>query len=279
MPIKKSTNLYPILSTMTLAILLVSFGMPQGASADISPHPTMKFTWDFTNRDDTPQIEFVYLYFCDADSSCSEPELIEDLAAQYVTWDDSGCYAMLYNHAGYWQLEVGLPDQVLRSEPFENVDFDSDYNVVFYPSRMDVLRIAPQPTAQIEPDRSFAPSVLPAKINATAIALVTTLVIELIVAYVYLSKRSLPKKLLWLVVVGNLITIPLVWLVIPIVILPRVFTVAFQLTAAIVIETAIYRIGASNHMGWRSALALSAWTNILSFVLGLAIVEIMQQIA
>ncbi len=278
MPLRKSAHVYRIPSILALVILLVSFSIPQEAAADISPHPTMQFTWDFTNVDDTPQIAFVELNFCEDDPTCSAPELVEDVAAQKVTWDDSGCYAMLYSHQGNWQLEVGLADQVLRSEPFRNIDFDSDYNVVFYPSRMDVIRITPQPTALIEPDRSFAPSVLPVKLNSTAIALVMTLVIELIVAYVYLSKRSLPKKLLGLVVVGNIVTIPLVWLVIPIIILSRVPAVAFQITVAIMIEAVIYRIGASSHLGWRRSLGLSFWTNMLSYILGLVIVLVIQLI-
>jgi hypothetical protein len=278
MPPRKSTHVYRILAILALAVLLFSFSIPQEASADISPHPTMRFTWDFTNVDSTPQIAFVHLYYCDDDPSCSEPELIEDLAAQQVTWDESGCYAMLYNHEGYWQLEAGLPDQVLRSEPFENIDFDSSYNVVFHSSRLDVHRIAPQPAAQVEPEQSFAPSVLPVKLNATAIALVTTLVIELIVACVYLSKRSLPKKLLWLVVMGNIITIPLVWLVIPVIVLPRAFTVAFQIATAIVIEAVIFRIGASRLLGWWRGFELSVWTNMTSYVLGLFIVVVIQQI-
>ncbi|MBN2556929.1 MAG: hypothetical protein JXA97_13405 [Anaerolineales bacterium] len=267
------------LALLTLLFLaLVLYAPPPDASADIGPKPTMAFSWDLSAWETAPLIGQVNLYACGDDVSCSEPQLVEEMGAQRMTCDESGCFAMLYSSGGYWQLEVQINDGILLSEPFEKIGYDSDYRVVFHPDRMEIVHLPPPDSIVLESGRSFESSALAVTLISLGLALTATLAIELIIAAVFIKRKSLPWRLLALTLLGNIITVPIVWLFVPGLFGDIYIAFALQFMTAFLLESMLYRILGGKSLAWRGSFQLSFWTNLGSEFIGLGILVLLSQI-
>lgn len=270
----------PVSLSVAFILLLLLLPVRQPAYADIGPQPTLAFTWDLSAWEYAPVIEQVNLYECGDDPTCSEPELVEELAAQRMTCDETGCFAMVYNGGGYWQLEMDVNGATLISAPFEKGSYDSDHTVIIYADRLDIVTIEPPPAAvDFEPERSFGSNMLTVTLISLTLAFVATLIIELIIAWVYLARKKLPRRLLALTLLGNLITVPLLWLLFPFFNLGVVIMILLQFSTAFVLETLVYRLFGGNSFRWKRSIALAWWTNLGSELLGLAFILFLRFIA
>ena len=261
-----------------LFLTLLVYIPPPAASADIGPKPTMAFSWDLSAWESAPIIGQVNLYTCGDDSSCSEPVLIEEMAAQRMTCDESGCFAMLYSSGGHWQLEVEVDGEILWSEPFEKIGYDSDYRVVFNPGQMEIVYLPPPDVLEFESGRSFGANALAVTLMSLGLALAATLAVELVIAAVFIKRKSLPWRLLALTLLGNIITVPIVWLFVPIFFGDIVIAFAMQFITAFLLESMLYRILGGKSLAWRGSFQLGLWTNLGSEFIGLGILVLLSQI-
>lgn len=253
-----------------LLTLLILSGPPPSAAADIGPKPTMSFTWDLSEWGASPEIGQVNLYECGDDASCSEPQLVEELGAQRMTCDESGCFAMLYSSGGYWLLEMDVDGNTLISAPFEKTGYDSDFDVNIYPNTILIVPIlSSSPAADNNPQPTPASRRFDVILESLAFALAATLAIELIIAVIYLVRKQHPRRLLVWTVLGNLLTVPLVWLFIPTLSGNIVLSFVLQFFTAFLLETLLYRLFGGKTLGWRGSFALGWWTNLGSEALGL----------
>jgi len=256
--------------TLVLMALLFSSARPCPAVADIGPKPTMSFTWDLSEWGASPEIGQVNLYDCGDDATCTYPQLVEEMAAQRMTCDESGCFAMLYSSGGYWQLELDVDGTTLLSAPFEKTGYDSDFDVIIYPNTILLVPIlSSSPAADNEPLPTPASSRYHVLLESLAFALAATLVIELIIALIFLVRKQHPRRILAWTVLGNIITVPIVWLVIPTLNAPIAVSFAMQFLTAFLLESLLYRLLGGKTLNWRGSFAISWWTNLASELLGL----------
>ncbi len=175
-------------------VALLTLLIPQGTvHADMGPKPEMEFT--FLNEDGNPDIFNIAsgtLYECSlADYSDAMP--LEEMGPQRFECDATSCYAMAYGFSDFFQLEVTFTDGTTRkSSIFEKKQFSANY----------LVTLQGENSLSVKEERPSIPF----------LPLVLTLVIELLLAYLYATYRNkeLPlKRFLLVILIINLITQPI----------------------------------------------------------------------
>lgn len=95
-------------------------------------------------------------------------------------------------------------------------------------------------------------------------ALLSTLVIELFVALIFALIKKLPKRILWGVLISNLVSVPLLWLVVT-----NDYALLIPAEVAVVgLEMLAMWLFVRRKVSWPMLLLLSFLMNLASFVLG-----------
>ncbi len=256
---------------MVVFFLSIGFLIPlRSASADIGPKPTFRFTYDFSALSSPPEIRDVILYQC-LDLDCNEKEVLSDVPGQKLECDPEGCSVSLLTGRVAWQVEVLLGEKTLISPAFEKEGFYSTYSLKISDDHLDVILLSAKDgvvsTLGNEPASSYPYTYLTYFLTAG----LWTLVIELPLAVlILLLSKSGIKNFLW-VLLGNLITIPIVWLFLPMVIKsPLGLMVVVFATAATIEAILLAKLGGEK-MGWGKAWTISILINIASTLFGLYI--------
>ncbi len=172
---------------LTLALLLIPVNTAQ---ADVGPKP--EITFEFQLPDETLTIESGILYQCDQ-PDCSDSAPLEEMGPQRFGCATTFCYAMAYGFSDYFQLEVTFSDGTTRkSDVFEKKQFSANYLVTLQGE--NALSVKEQ-----SPSFPFLPLAL-------------TLVIELLLAYLYVTfkNKDIPNKRFLLgILIVNLLTQPI----------------------------------------------------------------------
>jgi len=235
-------------------IFVFAFIQVSNVSADIGPHPSLSFVFDFTALASNPEIEQVILYQC-IDLDCAEREVLPEVPGQKFECDEEGCYVSLLTGRAAWQIEIVLPDKILLSKPFEKEGFYSTYQITFTENQTN-------PALQTDSSR---------RANMV-IAGVLTLLIELpLAALLLILFKSGFKNTIW-VLVGNLITIPIIWLVLPTLSLAVWLMSSLVLLTSTGIEGVILGLRGGEKMTWKAAWIISLVMNAASFIFGLFII-------
>ena len=99
-------------------------------------------------------------------------------------------------------------------------------------------------------------------------AFILTVIIELIVALIYLGVRKLPKNILLTIFFANLISLPIVWFVISIIPFNVGYFILVSEMFAVVFEAWFVFWKHPDHFTFKQALGMSVLTNGASFILG-----------
>ena len=98
-------------------------------------------------------------------------------------------------------------------------------------------------------------------------ALIITLLIEVFIAFIYLSYRKLSKKIIISVIIGSIITLPIVWYITPmfrdfilVLILCEIFATVFEALFIFLLN--------KNKISLKSSFVLSILINVFSFFVG-----------
>jgi hypothetical protein len=230
--------------------------------ADLGPKPTMKFRLTYQTSATTTLLSGK-LYECGEDKNCVAMEPFQNAGPAHFACDNNGCDSISYGYSTYQKLVFTFSDKTRESQIFKNTDFNSSYNVTVTDNSLIIKKIS----------GSNPRSVLNYIITLISfvLSLIITLIIELLVSSIYLFASRKPKKILLHVILANLISLPVVWLLVYIK-TPAIITVTEKLLFAeilVVIFEAlfIHRLN-KNSLTLKQAFWLSIVMNLASFFLG-----------
>lgn len=191
-------------STIIGLFLLLALPM---AFADLGPKPTMDFSLSY-NTSATISIVGGEQYQC-SDRACSDMDPLGQKGPQrFGCNDDNECHSLAYGYDNYQKLVIEFSDGKTR----ESNAFPSNsgsYKVVVNEDGMIVTSLGILPV--IDDVTGIMSLVI-----AILVALVITLIIELILSYLYLSFKKIkkPKDILPSVAIANIISVPILWIVV-----------------------------------------------------------------
>jgi len=169
---------------------------------------------------------------------------------------DSKCQFWYYSPPSEFKLAVFIPslNKVFISNEVSRTNFNSNYK----------LELSSDGSAKIYETTSFFET---DKISSFIKALIITLILEILVAYIFLSILKIRKKLLISVLIGNLISLPIVWFIFPIigniilvVLLSEIFAFVFEAFFIYYLNKKDISLGKS--------FILSLIMNLVSFIVG-----------
>lgn len=245
------------LRSVTLAsVLLVVLALllsPTPAGADVGPKPEMTFRFDFQ----TVPVDIVEGQLLECETpACTAAEPLMEVGPQRFTCAEHGCYSMAYGYAPYHRLALTFADGSTReSNVFEKKAFNSLYIVTVTDSDLKVKEVV---------GRSESEQIVP--------AVVVTILVEMLLAFVYLLIFRRPKRVLIWVLVANIISLPVVWFLFPLLPLPLSLVLFLAEIFAFLFEAVFLYLTNRQALGLKHALALSFVTNLASFLIGLAFV-------
>jgi hypothetical protein len=248
----------PRARALVVALLAGLLTLPAAApaAADIGPKPTAQFAFEY----EIPVIPITggQLLQCQL-ADCSDGRPLIEGGPQGLFCDAASCRATSYGFAPYQQLVIEFSDATRRSQVFSQRAFDAEYRVTVRASDLVVAELAPAVTTQTRAARLlvFCPAAL------------VTIVVELAAAAIYVFVRRRPRSLLGWVVVANVLSLPVAWLLLPA--LQLEYTLAFVAAEAFVwlFEAGVLAAGARRALSVPGALLLSLVLNLASIWVGL----------
>jgi len=235
------------------AVLLMLILLP-GVSGDIGPKPSMKFnllyeTADMPRLIDGQQIE------CD-DSGCLDARPLERLGPQGFDCTQNECNSIAYGYSQYHRLVINFSDQQRQSNIFKSSSYNAQFNV----------RVTD--TGLVVEEVPLFKRTTSGDISIFAIALVLTLILELLVAFIFVSVKKEPRSILVGVLVANLVSLPIVWLVFPYLPLHFLLVILFSELFAVLFEGYFIFLFTKKALAPVMSLILSLLMNLCSFIIG-----------
>ncbi len=248
-----------------LILLLLFLIAPLIAKADLGPKPSMDFNFIFKISPPVNVIDGQQIV-CQ-DKECHSSQVLMDSGPAGFRCQNNHCHSIAYGYNGeYNKLILRFSDKTRESNIFKNEAFSSIYDVTVDSDKLTV--IGRTPFFQKNDIAGFIRSFF------------LTLIVELIAGLIFLINSRLPKRILTAIFLGNCVTLPLIWFV-----MPKLFGFLYQdfsiiatiISEAIVIiiETFVIFLIFKKHINWRAALKLSLTINIISWLVGGAIEFVM----
>lgn len=216
--------------------------------ADVGPKPGMDF--QFTYEKDKIPIVNGQLLEC-SDETCSDTQPLAEMGPQRFACTQYECHALAYAFGDYFKLVIEFEDRARESNVFTKKAFNASYIVTVNENSLDVKE-------------KF-------KLGACCnmLGLWLTLVVEPLVASIYLSTFHLPGVFLGWVPLASLVTLPAVWFAFPLLPLPSIAIIGFSEIFAVLVETFLLHIFPFRRLSLKHALLLSLTMNLVSFLIGL----------
>lgn len=229
-----------------LAVLLFQ----DAASADIGPKPSMEFNLIYETTQPIMLIDGQQLQ-CE-DGNCSQPRPLEQLGPQGFYFEQDSCSSMAYSYAPYQKLVLNFSDGTRESNVFEAGSYNARFDV----------RVTD--TGLVVEERTFTAA---ERLPFFFVALVLTLIIEVLVALVFLFMTKVPKSVLTSAVKANLISLPVVWFIFPVL---EVFLLVVVLSEifAVIFEGYFIHLMDKTVMSLKQSFILSIIMNAASFIIG-----------
>ncbi|NVO21683.1 MAG: hypothetical protein HXX13_18430 [Bacteroidetes bacterium] len=235
-----------------LLLLLILFTLHISLFADAGPKPSMKFKLVYKTSKPVKVIEGWQL-----ESKFQAFNVFDTLirrGPQGFNLSQDKASSVSYGYDDYHKIAIKFDDRVRESNVFQDESFNSSYELTVYDDRMEVKDVT-----------SFMKD---STVMATFIkALLLTLALELLVAFIYLKLAKKPLKILLVVILGNLFTVPMLWFVFPLMLNIGSAILAGELFAFI--TEALFLLTLSRK--WfkpGGAFLLSFMMNLLSLLIG-----------
>ena len=250
-------------------ILLAAVALPQGtAEADIGPHPTLEFEFDFSGLNASVDIDEVILFTC-RDDDCVEREELWDVPGQTFGCDQDGCSGTLLTGGPTRQIEVRLADRTLTSQPFKKEGFYSHYKLIFLNDEIKVEFVyASEPSFGNIATITSVDGRIHQRLDLT-MAVLFTLLVEIPLAGLFLlifKARFL--DMLW-ILLGNVISLAVVWFIVPLLPLTALSVTILVLLLSILIEWGVLGWLSGKRITWLKAGVISLVLNVASTIVGL----------
>lgn len=240
-------------SIFMLGLLMV----PAVALADLGPKPGMSFKIVYQTSA-RPKIVSGEQLECQ-DDQCVDAKSLATVGPQGFYCYQNKCSSLAYGYADYHKLRIKFDDNITReSNVFKTNGFDSRYTVNV------------QKTDLIIPEGAVGtiPDISPNKITGFSVALLITLLVELLIALIYFVIRKINLKVLWFVFLGNLISLPIVHFVFPLLNLSSSLTTTSSEIFAVILEFALIYLCTKKHITARDTIILVIIINLVSFLIG-----------
>jgi hypothetical protein len=188
--------------------------------ADAGPKPSMKFRIIYPS---SKALKVLDGWQLQSNSSLFESyDTIERRGPQGFHAMQDMASSVSYGYKTYHKIVIQFEDRTLESNIFENESFNSQYELRVYDTRLEVTDVTP-----FMKDSTTWPAFFK--------ALIMTLLLELLVAFIYVKLAKKPLKILLFVIAGNLITLPTLWFLLPLflnvgasIFLGEIFAFAFE---------------------------------------------------
>jgi len=215
------------------------------ASADVGPKPTM--TFEFVFEGEPIAILDGQLIECE-EATCAEGRPLEEVGPQYFGCTATSCTSQSYGYRPYHKLIIEFEDRTRESNIFAGRSFDDNFRVTV---RQNDLQVTPTSWS----------------LGKLGLALVITLIVETVVAGLYLLVFKLPRLVLFWVPLASLLSLPVVWLVFPKLLFPAGLVMCLYELFAVVFEAAfLYFTNRRRGISPVHATVLSLLMNFASFL-------------
>ena len=230
-------------------IFLIS---PMLVSADLGPKPTMKFDLTYETQNQVTLIGGEQ-FQCE-DKNCEDIKPLGEYGPQRFTCQDNFCRSLAYGYSPYQKLVLNFSDRTRESQIFHTESFNAEFNVKVTDSQLLIEETTP----------------ITSKGTSFIKALIITLILELLVALIYLFSTKISKKILFYVLIANIISLPIVWFLFPsIKIMPLVFLIFIisEIFAVVFEAYFIYYLN-KDIITLRKSFTLSLIMNLVSLFIG-----------
>ena len=244
-------NKLRLVIVILIGIALLSYSV----IADLAPKPTMSF-----NIIDETSNHARFLggeqFQCE-DQNCVNMTPLGTLGPQQFTCRGDSCRSLAYGYRPYQKLVLNFSDKLRESSIFSTESFNAEFNVKVTDSQLSVEETTPV----ISKGGTF-PSFIK--------ALIITMLLELLVAIIYLSATKTSKGVLVSVLIGNIISLPMVWFLFP---LMSTIISAFPIFVlselfAVVFEAYLIHYMNKQIISLKKSFILSILMNIVSVIWG-----------
>jgi hypothetical protein len=236
-----------LISAIFILSILINF-----ISADLGPKPTMEFNIQYETSNQITLINGSQ-YQCE-DKDCNNIKRLSEYGPQRFLCNSNSCRSAAYGYSPYQKLILNFSDKQRESQIFYTNAFNAKFNVRVTDSELIVEETTP-----------FASKW---KVSSFIKSLIITLILELLVALKYLSKNKLPKKILVSILIGNLITLPIVWFIIQLIITKLEIFILLSEIFAIVFEAYFIYYLNKKKITIKKAFILSIIMNLTSWIIG-----------
>jgi hypothetical protein len=254
-------------------ILLILFLIPIATAAEKEDHK-LHLT---INQYDQPLQETYYAKIMDCDKELREinTDIITDEYERYIMnlnltdvkknciWQPTILTENCNNNqctfkgeiSSELKLAIYIPEQkkVLISKEVRRAGFESSYEANIEENKINI--------------KSTTPTFSTGKIRAFMIIFLITIITELLIAMRYTNKKLLSKRVMWFVLMGNVITIPLTWFLLPLIGTLVLITFIIGIIISIIIETAIIYYFCKEEFPFDEALLFCLMINVISVIL------------
>src|SRR4030067_2750863 len=235
---------------ISLSFITAVLFMPGLANADLGPKPSMNFkvVSDKTfSIDNGEQIE------CQ-DASCKESKALEQLGPQHFSCTKDSCSSLAYSYAPYHKLVLEIDGKKMESNVFKTKGFGSTYTV--YISGNDLLVDAASETKSLG---------IINLLSETVLAIWITLAIELVLLLLAIVVFKLPWKILIPLLIANITSVSVFWLLTGWVNLASLAVVIFVEVAIVFYEALIYWLFLKKKYNYGKMVVLSFALNLISY--------------
>jgi len=252
--------------------------LPKGVSADLGPKPSVDIDVVY-NQQNVPDTSFSakMLSCVPQDFAQSESKYEEDLIPQLkINVYDSAknCYwfparlawgGQCSNgscHFGYmppseFRLAVYLPslNKIFITNKISRTNFNSHYRAELFTNG----------SAKISETTSVLSS---DKVSSFTKAFLITIILELLVSLIFVSSRKLSKKILVFVLLANVISLPIVWFLFPLIKINLLAIIVISEIFAVLFETYFIYIPNKQIISFKQSLVLNILNNLVSLFIG-----------
>jgi hypothetical protein len=237
--------------TIPLIFLLFIVLFSSQLHADAGPKPSMKFTIEYKTSKPVKLIEG--WQFQSQFETFNVYDSLNRKGPQGFHASQDKAKSVAFSYEQYHKLILKFDDKVRESNVFENESFNSSYMVTVFDDKLEV-----KDTTAFMKDSSV--------IAAFIKALLLTLALELMVAFVYLKLARKPLKILFFVILANLITLPIVWFLFPMIM--NSWAILVGEIFAFVTEALFLMLTCRKWFKPSGAFLLSFMMNVMSLLIG-----------
>lgn len=235
---------------ISFSFIVAVLFVPGLAKADIGPKPSMSFKFV---SDRTFSINSGQQIEC-KDSSCKGGKPLEQLGPQHFSCTKDSCSSLAYGYKEYHKLVLNIDGKKMESNVFATKGENSSYTV--YVSADKITVDAPASSSAVALENLTA---------QTLAALVITLVVELLLLLIIIPIFKLPWKILLALLVANITSVPVLWLVTGWINLSSIWILFAGEIIVVFYEALIYYLFLKKKFGYGKMIALSAVLNAASF--------------